>query len=323
MAAAALAELEAPQPRRRFTVGINDDVTHLLPRGRRRPRRRGRRRHPRRLLRARRGRHRQLQQGRDPDHRRAHRPALPGPLRLRLEEVGATTVSHLRFGPRPIRSTYEIRRAGFVAVHDPSFLDRFDVLDRAAPGATVLLNSPFPADEVWARLPVEAQRTLVERGCRLFTIDAHASLRSTASAGASTPPCPTCFFALSGVLPRDEAMAAVKDSVAADLGRRGDEVVRRNVEAIDAALAELHEVPAAAWSNRRGPSAPPSPPTRPSSSSGSPGCCSRATAIACRSSAFPPTAPGRPARAATRSGRSRSRSPSGIPSCACSATAAR
>ncbi len=243
MVAAVLAELDAPQQLRRFTVGITDDVTHLS-----------------------------LEVGddldvEDGDVTRAvfyglgadgtvssNKAAIriigertdlhcQGHFVYDSKKSGATTVSHLRFGPRPIRSTYEIRRAGFVAVHDPSFLDRFDVLDRAAPGATVLLNSPHPTTEVWDRLPVEAQRTLVDRGCRLFTIDAASVAGAHGLGRRINTTMATCFFALSGVLPRDEAISAVKDSVAQTWGKRGDEVVRRNDEAIDAALDELHEVP--------------------------------------------------------------------------------
>ena len=158
------------------------------------------------------------------------------------KKSGATTVSHLRFGPRPIRSTYLIRRAGFVAIHDPGFLDRLDVLDAADHGATVLVNTSVPLERVWDSLPSEAQRVLVDRGCRLFAIDAHRIAETHGLARRINTIMSTCFFALSGVLPRDEAIAAVKQSVADTWGRRGPEIVRRNVDAIDATLAELHQV---------------------------------------------------------------------------------
>ncbi|MCU0261605.1 MAG: 2-oxoacid:acceptor oxidoreductase family protein, partial [Ilumatobacteraceae bacterium] len=158
------------------------------------------------------------------------------------KKSGATTVSHLRFGPEPIRSTYEIRHADFLAVHAPAFLDRFDVFDRVAPGATVLVNSPVPPEELWSRLPRRAQEVLVERGARLWVIDAQRVAEAHGLGRRINTVMSTCFFALSGVLPRDEAIEAVKQSVRTTWGRRGPEIVRRNLAAIDAALAELHPV---------------------------------------------------------------------------------
>ncbi|MCB0972001.1 MAG: pyruvate:ferredoxin (flavodoxin) oxidoreductase, partial [Acidimicrobiales bacterium] len=158
------------------------------------------------------------------------------------KKSGSTTVSHLRFGPRPIRATYQIRRAGFVAVHDPGVLERRDVLEVAAPGATVLLNTPVPPDQLWASLPRVAQEVLAGRGCRLFAIDAAAVAQAHGLGRRINTVMSTCFFALSGVLPRDEAIERVKASVQATWGKRGPEIVRRNTEAIDATLVELHEV---------------------------------------------------------------------------------
>lgn len=158
------------------------------------------------------------------------------------KKSGATTVSHLRFGPLPIRSSYQIRQAQFVAVHAPQFLERFDVLEHAAPGATVLLNVPWAPDQVWDRLSVEAQRVLVERKAHLFVIDAGEVAEKAGLERRINTVMQVCFFALADILPRDEAIAHIKESIRQTWGRRGPEVVRRNVEAVDSALANLHEV---------------------------------------------------------------------------------
>jgi len=158
------------------------------------------------------------------------------------KKSGTVTVSHLRFGPRPITSTYLIREAEFVACHQFTFLDRLDVLREAAAGATFLLNSPFGPDDVWDRLPVEAQRTILDRRLDLWVIDAYAVARDAGLGLRINTVMQTCFFALSGVLPRDQAIATIKRWVQKTYGKRGQEVVERNWAAIDAALAHLHHV---------------------------------------------------------------------------------
>jgi len=157
-------------------------------------------------------------------------------------KAGSTTVSHLRFGPRPIRSTYRIQRAQFIAVHDPEFLERREVLSAAMQGATVLLNTAAPPDRIWTSLPREVQERLVEKRCRLFVIDAYAVAEKAGLGRRINTVMQICFFELSKVLPPDEAMKHVRRSVEETWGRRGPEVVRRNVVALDAALASLHEV---------------------------------------------------------------------------------
>ncbi|MFP5384037.1 MAG: pyruvate:ferredoxin (flavodoxin) oxidoreductase, partial [Gammaproteobacteria bacterium] len=159
------------------------------------------------------------------------------------KKSGSTTVSHLRFGPRPIRSTWQIRSANFVAVHDPGFLERYDVLSCAAPGATVLLNVPQPPAAVWDALPREVQQTLIERRCRLYAIDGFSIAEAAGIGRRINTVMQACFFAISGVLPHDEAVARIKQAVADTWGRRGPEVVRRNVAAIDVTLAQLNEIP--------------------------------------------------------------------------------
>jgi pyruvate-ferredoxin/flavodoxin oxidoreductase len=161
------------------------------------------------------------------------------------KKSGAMTVSHLRFGKGPIRSSYLIRRASFVACHQFGFLERYDVLDYAAPGAIVLLNAPWPVDEVWGHLPAEARRQIVEKKVQLFTIDAYAVARETGMGTRINSVMQTCFFAISGVLPREEGLAQIKKSIEKTYGKKGAEVVRRNHAAVDATLARLHEVTAA------------------------------------------------------------------------------
>ncbi len=171
------------------------------------------------------------------------------------KKSGAMTISHLRFGPDYIRSTYLIKRANFVACHQPQFMDSYDVLSYAAPGAVFLLNSHYGPDEVWDHLPREAQEQLVAKGLRFYVIDAYAVARATGMGGRINTIMQTCFFAISGVLPRDEAIAKIKEAIKKTYGKKGDEIVRRNWEAVDATLAHLHEVavPAAATTERRMP----------------------------------------------------------------------
>lgn len=158
------------------------------------------------------------------------------------KKSGAITISHLRFGPKPIRSTYKIRRASFVACHQPFFLERYDMLDYAAPGAIFLLNSPHGPERVWETLPVEVQSLLVERGLRFFVIDAFKVAGMTGMGRQISTIMQTCFFALSGVLPRDEAIARIKYAIDKTYGKKGLEIVRRNYAAVDQALSHLHEV---------------------------------------------------------------------------------
>jgi pyruvate-ferredoxin/flavodoxin oxidoreductase len=158
------------------------------------------------------------------------------------KKSGSMTVSHLRFGPRPIRSTYLIERATFVACHQFSFLDRIDVLAVAEPGATFLLNSPYGPDVVWDRLPRTVQERILAKRLRLFVIDGHRVARETGMGGRINTIMQTCFFAISGVLPREEAIAAIKHSIEKTYGKRGAPVVEKNFAAVDATLDRLHEV---------------------------------------------------------------------------------
>jgi pyruvate-ferredoxin/flavodoxin oxidoreductase len=171
------------------------------------------------------------------------------------KKAGAVTISHLRFGPRPILSTYLIRRANFVACHQFDFLDRFDMLEAAVPGAVFLLNAPYGPGEVWDHLPREAQEQIVAKGLRFYAIDAYSVARAAGMGGRINTIMQTCFFAISGVLPPEEAIAGIKKSIEKTYGKRGAEVVQRNFQVVDAALEHLHEVsvPAAVTSERHRP----------------------------------------------------------------------
>ena len=160
------------------------------------------------------------------------------------KKAGAITVSHLRFGPRPIRAAYLVKRAGFVACHQFFFLEKYDVLERAVPGAVFLLNAPFGPEEVWDRLPREVQEAVIEKGLRLHVIDADRVAREAGLGARINTVMQACFFALSGVLPPADAVARINDTIEKTYGKRGSEVVRRNCAAVDAALQHLHAVPA-------------------------------------------------------------------------------
>ncbi len=158
------------------------------------------------------------------------------------KKSGSTTVSHLRFGPRPIRSEYLIRSANFVGCHQFSFLEKIDVLDLARPGGVFLLNAPYGPDEVWDRLPREVQEQVLEKKLHLHVIDAQKVAADTGMGGRINTIMQTCFFAVSGVLPREEAIAQIKKAIQKTYAKKGEEVVRRNFAAVDHTLSHLYEV---------------------------------------------------------------------------------
>jgi len=161
---------------------------------------------------------------------------------LDSKKAGSLTVSHLRFGPRPIHSTYLIESARFVACHQFDLLRRLDVLSVAEPGATFLVNSPYGPDEVWERLPRTAQEQIIDKRLRLFVVDAGRVAREAGLGARVNTVLQPCFFTLAGVLPHDEAIAAIKAAIRRTYGKRGELVVERNNAAVDLALAALHEV---------------------------------------------------------------------------------
>ena len=165
-------------------------------------------------------------------------------------KAGAVTVSHLRFGPRPIHSTYLIEKANFVACHQSVFLERYDMLKSAIPGSTFLLNSPYGPEQVWDKLPRSVQQQMIDKKLRFYVIDGYKVAKDTGMGARVNTIMQTCFFAISGVLPRDEAIQSIKDSIKKTYGAKGEEIVRKNYRAVDETLANLFEVkiPAAATS---------------------------------------------------------------------------
>ena len=158
------------------------------------------------------------------------------------KKSGATTVSHLRFGPGPIRSSYLVRQASFVACHQFEFVHRFEMLDLAAPGADFLLNSPYGPDEVWDHLPREVQEAIVSKGLKLHVIDAPKIAKEIGLKGRINTIMQTCFFAITEVIPLQTAIAKIKEAIEETYGKKGGEILRRNFAAVDAALANLKSV---------------------------------------------------------------------------------
>ena len=158
------------------------------------------------------------------------------------KKAGSVTVSHLRFGPDPIRSTYLISRASFIGCHQFQFLERMDVLAAAERGATFLLNAPFEPNEVWDHVPRKTQQQLIDKKIRFFVIDGYKVARETGMGSRINTIMQTGFFALSGVLAKDEAIAAIRDAIQKTYGKRGDAIVQKNFAAVDASLAHLREV---------------------------------------------------------------------------------
>lgn len=158
------------------------------------------------------------------------------------KKAGALTVSHLRFGPRPIRHTCLISRANFVACHQTVFLEKYDVLKYADKGATFLLNTPFGPDEIWENLPLKVQKGIIEKGLKFFVIDAYEVAKNTGMGVRINTIMQTCFFAISGVLPRDEAIEKIKGAIRKTYGKKGEDIVEKNFSAVDHALANLHQV---------------------------------------------------------------------------------
>jgi pyruvate-ferredoxin/flavodoxin oxidoreductase len=242
MANAVFDELSLEAPKRRFTVGIVDDVTHLSlevddsfaleQRGRS-------------AVFYALGSDGTVGANKASVKIIGHEPDLhaQGYFVYDSKKSGSMTVSHLRFGPEPIRSTYLVQEADLVACHQFGLLDRFDVLADVRHGGTFLLNAPYPADEVWEHLPADIQRSIRERELRVFTIDATRIARELKMPGRINTIMQPCFFALTDVMPLERAIGAIKESIEDAYGRRGRLIVERNEAAVDRAIAELAEVP--------------------------------------------------------------------------------
>jgi pyruvate-ferredoxin/flavodoxin oxidoreductase len=158
------------------------------------------------------------------------------------KKAGVLTVSHLRFGPQPIRSEYLVHRADFIACHVWAFIERYKTLSAAVPGGTFLINAPFAAEEVWDRLPLETQERIIELKLKVYAINAYEVAKQTGMGSRINTIMQTCFFHLSHIIPPEEAMAKIKKAIDQTYGKRGEKVVQMNYDAVDQAIANLHEV---------------------------------------------------------------------------------
>ena len=158
------------------------------------------------------------------------------------KKAGAVTVSHLRFGPKPIKSTYEIKKASFVACHQFNFIEKIEVLRHAADGATFLLNAPYGKDEIWNKLPVEVQQAIIDKNLKFYIVNGDEVAQKAGMGRRINTVLQACFFGISGVLPRDEAITEIKKAIKKTYGKRGEEVVQKNYTAVDMALDYLEEV---------------------------------------------------------------------------------
>ena len=242
MARTVFDELKKPEPKRGFTIGITDDVSHTslavdasfdieppdvvraLFFGLGADGTVGANKNSTKILAS------------DPDRH------AQGYFVYDSKKSGSYTISHLRFGPRPIRAPYLLKSANFIGIHKFDFLYKLDTLAAAAQGATVLVNSPYASDAVWTEIPREVQQQIVEKKLKLHVIDASGVASGLGLGSRVNTILQTCFFALSGVMPRDKAIEAIKRATEKTYAKKGKEIVRKNFAAIDNALANLHEV---------------------------------------------------------------------------------
>jgi pyruvate-ferredoxin/flavodoxin oxidoreductase len=158
------------------------------------------------------------------------------------KKSGGITVSHLRFGPRPIRQTCLVTSANFIGVHQFMFITKYDVLSDAEDGATLLLNSPYPVEETWDHLPRKVQQQIIDKNLDFYVIDAYDVAKEVGLGGRINTIMQTCFFSLSGVLPQDEAIAKIKEAIQKSYGSKGQKIVEMNYAAVDQALENLHQI---------------------------------------------------------------------------------
>jgi len=158
------------------------------------------------------------------------------------KKSGSITISHLRFGPKPIKSTYLVKQANFIACHQQVFLEKMDMLEDAIEGATFLLNTQVPREAVWDSLPEKAQHDIINKKLKLYAIDAYKVANETGMGGRLNTIMQTCFFAISNILPKEEAIALIKNAVKKTYGTKGDKVVQMNFNAIDRTLENLYEI---------------------------------------------------------------------------------
>ncbi len=158
-------------------------------------------------------------------------------------KAGSMTTSHVRFSPRPIKGSYLVHKANFVACHQFHFLERIDVLSVAEPGATFLLNSPFPADTVWDHIPAEVQQQIIDKKLKFYVVDAYGVAKETGMGVRINTVMQTCFFALAKVIPIEDAVKEIKDQIVKAYGKKGgSSIIEKNFAAVDRALASLHQV---------------------------------------------------------------------------------
>ncbi|NDJ59996.1 MAG: pyruvate:ferredoxin (flavodoxin) oxidoreductase [Chloroflexi bacterium] len=179
------------------------------------------------------------------------------------KKSGSMTISHLRFGSQQIRSTYQINAANFVACHQFLFLERYDIVNLCAPGGVFLLNAPYSADEVWSHLPRRVQEQIIERNVEFYVINASEVARTSGMGRRINTVMQVCFFAISGVLPRDEAIAQIKYSIEKTYGKKGEEIVNMNLRAVDMTLDNLFKVQVPATVSSDVPMLPPVPDAAP------------------------------------------------------------
>jgi pyruvate-ferredoxin/flavodoxin oxidoreductase len=244
MLKAVLDELKKPQPKNHFTVGINDDVSHTSLEvdasfsiesegsvscvffGLGSDGTVGANKNSIKII------------GEETDN------FAQGYFYYDSKKSGTVTMSHLRFGPRPIRAPYliEAKQANFVACHQYSFLERVDMLKYAKDGAIFLLNSMFGADEIWDELPREVQKDIIEKKLKFYVINGYDVAEKTGMGGRMNTIMQTAFFAISGILPREAAIAEIKHAIEKSYGKRGEAVVKQNFDAVDATVANIYEV---------------------------------------------------------------------------------
>ncbi|MEG8947241.1 pyruvate:ferredoxin (flavodoxin) oxidoreductase [Rosettibacter firmus] len=158
------------------------------------------------------------------------------------KKSGSTTVSHLRFGKKPIRSTYLVQKANFVGCHQFTLLEKFDVLENIVDGGTFLLNSPYGKDDTWDKLPRKVQQQIIDKKLNFYVIDAYSVAAKTGMGSRVNTIMQTCFFAISGILPKDEAIEQIKKAIKKTYGAKGEEIVKKNFEAVDQTLENLYKI---------------------------------------------------------------------------------
>ncbi|MDR0755894.1 MAG: pyruvate:ferredoxin (flavodoxin) oxidoreductase, partial [Puniceicoccales bacterium] len=158
------------------------------------------------------------------------------------KKSGAMTISHLRFGAKPIQAPYLIQTAQFVACHQFQFIEHYDILASLQQKGTLLINAPFTADQVWSKLPQEVQQTLVDKNIQMYAIDAFKVAREAGMGGRINTIMQTCFFAISGILPQEEAIQCIKNAIRKTYGKKGESAVQSNYAAVDATLSNLHSI---------------------------------------------------------------------------------